>query len=277
MRAIIAENPGVGIGSEWIDDVVDEIAQLELDPFCGSPSPEFYLELKALLILGAKDGGGRGFWILDEKPSLFALALCHHSIHWRDGMKELRAKANSFICSMRKEAPLWMETPLFEPATYPIQAASDLGITSIFAALPLLARIHLLMFSQRGAGALMQATNYNMRNLGVNPKETAPILLSCGLCEATSDLSALNSVFSKESLIAELTRRSITFRKSWKKEQLLSALAVGAPEIIDEVARQEKAARIKTEFLAPLQSLANHAASLNEGFKLLCFAGKNAT
>ena len=67
MRAIIAANPGVGVGgptsSEWIADSVREILRIDFDRYCHSDNPDFVRELQALFILATKDGSGGEMWI----------------------------------------------------------------------------------------------------------------------------------------------------------------------------------------------------------------------
>jgi hypothetical protein len=118
----------------------------------------------------------------------------------------------------------------------------------------------------------MQSTTYKMRSLGLNPLETAPILLTSGVCELTSDLEAVAGVFSKTDLIAALEERHIVYRKSWTKAQLLEALASHAPDFIARAAEREKTVRVKAEFLPDLCTLSSYAHALQEHIKLLCFA-----
>jgi hypothetical protein len=272
MRCVIAGNPGLGIGPEWIDKSVDEIAVLDLTRYCEVDSPDFALELKSLFILGAKEGGGREFWLADEKPLLFSLALCCHDIRWLEGVDQLREKANRFIQRMRKDTPFWEDYPLFRPSEIEFPGnATDTA--SILLELPVLSRIQLLSFVERGAAPLMQATSYKMRNLGINPLETAPSLLASGLCELTADLEAVADVFSKSELVSVMDEKAVPYRKSWKKQQMLEVLATHAPDVIAQVAEREKTARIRTEYLPGLRSLSQFAYAMQENIKLLCFAG----
>jgi hypothetical protein len=272
MRAIIAGNPGLGIGPEWIDELVHEIAGLDFTRYYRCDNPDFTLELKALFILGAKEGGDREFWLADEKPLLFAFALCCHDIQWLDGMEQLRDKANRFIRRMRKDTPFWETYPLFGPSLVPPQSVNNSPVVSKLLALPLLSRIHVHFFAERGAGSLMQSTTYRMRSLGVNPRETAQILLESGICQPASDHEALAEVFSKNGLVAALDERAIPYRKSWGKRQLLGALSSHAPEFLAQVAERERTARIRPELLPDLRFLNSNAHKLQEGIKLLCFA-----
>lgn len=274
MRTVIAGNPGLGIGPEWIDQSVDELSNLDFGRYCHSGNPDFYLELKALFILGDKEGGGREFWLADGKPLLFALALCCHDIRWVEGLEQLREKANRFIRTMRKDTPFWDDYPLFRASSIELTSAmvSQMVLTPL-AGLPPLSRLHLLSFAERGSASLMQATTYKMRSLGLNPLETAPILLASGFCELAADLEAVADVFSKNDLISALDERAIPYRKSWKKLQLLEALGSQAPDFIAHVAEREKIVRIKPVLSAELRSLSTYAHAMQEHIKLLCFAG----
>lgn len=271
MRAVIAGNPGLGIGPEWIDQLVNEIATLDFSRYYRCDNPDFTLELKALFILGAKEGGDREFWLADEKPLLFAFALCCHDIQWLDNLEQLRQRANRFIRKMRKDTPFWETYPLFGRSLVGLHSINNSPVASKLLALPLLSRIHVQFFAERSAGSLMQSTTYKMRSLGVNPLETAQILLESGICQPASDHEALAEVFSKNDLVAALDKRAIPYRKSWKKEQLLEALSSHAPEFIAQVAERERTARVRLELLPDLRSLNSNAHKLQEGIKLLCF------
>ncbi len=272
MRAVIAGNPGLGIGQEWIDTSVDEIVSIDFASYCHSENPNFFLELKSLFILGAKEGGGREFWLADEKPLLFALALCCHEVQWLDGLEQLRGKANRFILEMRKDTPFWEDFPLFRASEIEYRPAMDSGVTSILSNLPLLTRLQLLSFAERGSAPLMQATTYNMRSLGLNPLESAPLLLASGICELTTELEAVSDVFSKSDLVSILDEKGVPYRKSWKRSQLLEVLGSHAPDVIAQVAGREKTVRIRSDVLSDLCLLRKYADAMQENIKLLCFA-----
>lgn len=272
MREVIAGNTGLGLGPEWIDRSVDEILNIDFGLYCNGINPDFFLELKALFILGAKEGGGREFWITDDTLILFSLALCSHDIHWSDELEKLQEKANRFIRKMRKDTPFWKEYPLFRTKVTRCSPSVSSQVKSAFMGLPLLSRLHLLSFVERGAASLMQSTNYKMRNLGLNPLETSTSLISSGFCELVTDLEVVVDIFSKNDLISILDERAISYRKSWKKLQLLETLNSHAPDFIVKIAEQEKTVRIKPEFISELRSLRMYANAIQENIKLLCFA-----
>jgi len=272
MRAIISGNPGFGIGPGWIDEKVNEIASIDFGRYCWCSNSDFALELKALFILSSKDGGQREFWLADEQPLLFAFALCCHDIQWLDGVEQLIERANFFIRKMRKDTPFWETYPLFDRSGIASYSINSPIVASLLMTLPLLSRIHLVSFAERGAASLPQSTNYKMRSLGINPLETAPILLKSGICEPASSVEVLVELFSKEDLIAALAERNITYRKSWKKGQLIEALNFHAPDFIVQAAEREGIARVKPEFLSELRLLSANAQMLQERIKLLCFA-----
>lgn len=276
MRAVLAANPGLGVGPGWIDKVVQEIAELDFSSFCASTNPDFQLELKALFILAAKAGGGREFWIADELPKLMAFALCHHEIRWGEGMTALTDSANLFVQKMRTDLSFWQNYPLFTSAV--VQApVTGTEVIAGLASLPVLSRIHLFSLVDRGSTGLMRCTTYPMRSLGINEAESAPVVLASGLCEATSAVDGLAQVLSKDNVIAALAQRNIPYRKSWKKGQLLAALAERAPEIVSEIAQREKTARIAPQAESPLRALFAYATTgLQHNIKLLCFVGKRS-
>jgi hypothetical protein len=273
MRAVIAANPGLGCGPDWIDESVDEVSRIDFGPYCHSSSENFLLELKALFILGAKEGSGRGFWLADEKPLLFALALCCHDIRWLEGLEQLRGKANRFIRRMRQDTPFWQDYPLFDASAIGYPSAPVTGVASTLTGLSVLSRVHLLRFAEWESGALMHATTSKMRSLGLNPLESAPRLLTSGICEFATDSETVAGAFSKNELISALDERAVSYRKSWGKTQLLEALRSSAPDFVAQVADREKVARVKPGSLPDLRLLRAYANEIHENMKLLCFAG----
>jgi hypothetical protein len=128
MRATIAGNPGLGIGPEWIDRSVREIAGIDFGHYCYSTGSGFLLELQALFILRAKGGGGREFWLADETSLLFAYSLCCHQIQWLESLEQLRDRANHFILRMRRDTPFWETYPLFDRVTVEQRSNDDCPI-----------------------------------------------------------------------------------------------------------------------------------------------------
>ena len=118
----------------------------------------------------------------------------------------------------------------------------------------------------------MQSTTYKLRNLGLNPIEVAPILLASGICELTTDLEAVEGLLTKNEILSILDDKSITYRKSWKKQKLMETLGTYAPDFIEKIAEKEKIVQVKPEYLYDLRSLRDYADSLQVPIKLLCFA-----
>jgi hypothetical protein len=271
MRALVAGNPGLGIGPDWIDECVNQVVRLNFDPYFRCDDPKFGLELKALFIIGAKDGGDRAFWLADEKPMLFALALCCHGIRWLDGLEELRERANCFINKMSKDTPFWQTYPMFGQLPLESRKAADLLVVPKILRLPLLSRVHLLSVADEGTAALMRSTTYPMRSLGVNPLETASALLDSGICEPVVDQDVCARVLSKDDLMAALEEGAVPYQKSWNKKRLLEILASQTPQFLVQTAEHEKTARVKSEFLSELRLLKSDAVQLGQRIKLLCF------
>jgi hypothetical protein len=271
MRAIIAGNPGLGVGPEWIDKSVDKIAEIDFGKYFTSTNPNIQLELKALFIIIAKDGGDLEFLILNQTPLFFAYALCCYEIQLLEEMNSLIEKANLFIKRMRRNAPAWRECPLFEYNSNEITLPNCISVKPMLLAMTPLSRIHLLYFAEKDSGPLMQATSYLMRSLGINPLETSELIISSGLCESATDLNSVAKALRKDDIIAVMDDKEITYRRTWKKEQLLEAINLKAPEFVAEVANREKIARIRPEFLDEVHSLIKYAHGLERQMKLLCF------
>ncbi len=276
MRAVLAGNPCLGAGPEWIDQAVHDIVEIDFDRFCQNTNADFVLELQALFILGTKDGGGSEFWITDDFPVFVASALCCHEIRWRSDLEELRERANRFIRRMRVDTPFWETYPLFDRVEVDDLQRQPSPLVGELCKLSPLTRVHLLDFADKGVGSLMRSTSYKMRSVGLNPLQTAPALLGSGICELTDDREALSFLWSKDELLSLLEARRIPCRKSWNKTRLLETLATQAPEVVAEAIDREKIARIRPDVLSETRSLRSYADALRAPMALLCFA-KRAT
>lgn len=82
MRAVIEGNPGLGIGSGWIDENINNILSIPFENYISFPSANAFPELKALFIVAAKGGGGREFLITEEIPRLISWACIAHHPSW---------------------------------------------------------------------------------------------------------------------------------------------------------------------------------------------------
>jgi hypothetical protein len=275
MTALVSGNPGLGIGLQWAGDEVAAVAAIDYDRYLESDDPDTVLEIKALFIVASKAGGGREFWLTDEKARLFSYALCCDRIHWLPAMTTLRDRANGFICSMWKDTPYWLDYPLFSESSWDIVPPDPHPSDALFNGLPIGARIHLLSLAEPkrgGQGSLLRGTTFAMRDLGVNSLQTADLLLASGLCEPVSDAGALEGVWSKDELIGFLQSAGVGYRRSWSKRQLLDAVAAGAPELVQQACTVARTASVKPEYFSFLQDRFNYAQALAKPLSLLFFA-----
>jgi hypothetical protein len=272
MNAIIARNPGLGIGPSWMDIQVNNIAEMDISRYYNCPNEDFILELKSLFIIRSKDGGGREFWLTDYTPLLFSYSLCCHQIQWLEKLTELKDKAENFIKSMKEDAPFWRTYQLPGQTKVPLPSEVDYPVVSTLCKLPPLSRLHLMSFVEKGSTSLMHSTVYSMRSLGLNAVQTAATILDSGLCEKAVDQEWLLKILSKNDLFAGLNERKISYKQSWKKAELLQALVSEAPDLLEQVAEREKIVRIKVECLPQLKSILAYANSLEAPLSYLCFA-----
>lgn len=272
MRAIITHNPGLGTGNGWIERSVDQIAEMDFSRYLKSDDQDFVLELKSLFIIRSKEGGGRGFWLADYSPLLFSYALCCHRILWLDSLSELKDKATKFIKTMKEDSPFWRTYKLPEQITTHKISEVESSVISNLGLLPLLTRMHLMSFVEKGTTSLMHSTSFSMRTLGLNPLQTAPIILASGICKQVVERESLLSILSRSDLITALAERNIPFEQSSGKAELLNVLGSKAPDVLQRAAEREEIVSIKDEFLPQLRSLLSYANSLEAPLSFLCFA-----
>ena len=121
------------------------------------------------------------------------------------------------------------------------------------------------------SGSLLRTTTYRMRNLGANPERTAIELRRGGLFVPSDSDEGLLDVWSKEDLVQACARAGVEYRKSWRKDRLLSALREKAPELVLEAREREGLVTLNPQFGGELRALAEYSTRLEDAFKLLCF------
>ncbi len=275
MVELVSGNPGLGGGPDWAVRDAIGVLGIPFERYVTSPDARVFSEIRALFALATKGGGGREFWVTDEKASLFSWALACHPIEWLPAMVELRDKANSFIREMRKDTPYWVDFPLFEDSAWGVPSIVATATDEYFNALPIGARIHLLSLVQPkkgGRDSLLKGTTFAMRDLGVNPRQTADLLLGSGFCSSVIEASALESVWTKDELISVLSVSGVDFRKSWNKARMLEELQKAAPESVQQACEQHRTAAVKPEYLGYLQERLNHANQAAKAVSLLFYA-----
>lgn len=274
MRGILAANPGLGIGPEWIDGVIKDVVGTDFHEYVTFDTPETELELKALFIIMGKEGGGREFFIADDsKAGLFSLALSSQRPVWRESMGALRDKANHFIREMAKDIPLWKDYPRFRSNCFRVDPPPVSSALIMIRKLSIAARIHLLDFARfRVSGSLPKSTTYAVRSLGLNPEETAREIVDSGLCVPTHEDAFLLRVWNRNDLIQACVKTGAEYRKSWKKEELFGVLRAKAPELIREALERENPVMLNPQFKAEICSLEECSRRLEDAFKLICFA-----
>src|SRR5207249_6307886 len=177
-------------------------------------SANAFPELKALFIVAAKCGGGREFLITGEIPRLISWACVVHNPSWSTQLHSLSKKANSWIAEMAKDTPYWQEYQTFD-VTGPPNAFIENELRSIILALSPAARLQLFYTVERGGGALLSLTNYQIRSLGTNIEDTSRELIDSGLVLSSSSKEAIESAYSKQELMELCETHGAPYRKSW--------------------------------------------------------------
>lgn len=270
MRAVIEENPGLGVGSEWIDDVVDNILSIQFQKYVSFLSASAIPELKALFIVASKGGGGRQFLITEEIPRLISWACIAHHPSWLPEVHSLARKANSWITKMAKDTHYWQEYEKFELKCLPTASLKN-ELRQIMLALSPAAKMQLLYIIEKGGGALPSLTNYQIRSLGINIQKTSKELIDSNLILPSDSKEAMESAHSKQELIELCENNGVTYRKSWNKEKLVSVLKENDLTLFSKIAKSKNLVSPNYERFPDLRNLLKIADEHQICFKLLCF------
>ncbi len=271
MHKIISVNPGLGIGSGWIDDEIKEIFNLNFKDYLNFSNPENYLNLKAMWIVFSKGGGGREFWITNDTCQLIAWAMCCNYPQFRMPMKKLIKKANQFIKKMAKDAPYWQDYPGFtidEVIVEPLKLKSS---NVRIAELSLSARIHLFYVLHKGGGSLPNLTNYSIRSFGIRTEVTTSEILDSQLLIESHEPASLANSLTKKELYDNCSKAMVNYRKSWNKVKLAQTLMQENNHYYSKLIEQMNIVDINPDYKKDLTELYTYAERLIPAFKVLCF------
>lgn len=270
LRGLLEANPGLGVGPEWINGLVDEVVQLPLADYVAFHSPDGMLELRALFLVASKEGGERPSWVSEHFQEFLATALACHEPLWLPPIENLVARANGFIHRMRREAPFWQEVSLFTMPGPP--TAIDGQFAGCLRTLSVAARLQVLFIARAGPLPLSRASDYFMRRMGLNPHVTAREIRNSDILVPVSGREALIALWGKDELLALCRKEHIDHQEGWKKARLLDVLLAHGVEMIEARLQSEPVLSLNPRFAAAAGGLREAAATLTQGMSLLCFA-----
>lgn len=267
---VLQSNPGLGLGPEWIDSIVNELVRTPFDRYVRFVGEKGVLEFRALFMVAAKDGGGREFAIASPVLRLFAQALACQLPTWRPEMQELAKRANSFIRKMRRDTPFWREFPLFKWAEPPTLTDSDFARS--LREVSVAARLQVLLIASIGPTPLSRASDYQMRNIGLHPLVTARELSKTELLVEVSGQERLWGLWGKGELLEVFEKRGVPHKKSWKKEKLIEVLVAECPDLVKERLSRDPVFVINPQYASAATQLIQYAEDTTSLVALLCFA-----
>lgn len=275
MRGVLEANPGLGVGPEWIDERIKEIASLDFKKYVHFENRDVYYQLKAMYIIAEKGGGGREFWLTEELPKLFSWSMCAFRPSWQAPIRDLAHRANCFIEEMAEDVAYWEDYPRLEKSEVQIDSPSKSQAQEKVKSLSPAGRMHLFYAVSRGGGSLPNLTNYPIRNLGIDVEATSREIVGSGLMSAAEDASVLMSSMTKKNLISACEKTGAEYYKSWNKADILDALKSDAPDYVKEKIEEMGAVTVNPSHENELQDLLSYAGELENSFKALFFIGKD--
>jgi hypothetical protein len=189
-------------------------------------------------------------------------------------IKDLIQKANNTIRKWSEDTDYWEDYPKFEAAMLNVSDPGESICRQKILSLSIGARLHLFQAISYGedGGSLPNSTDYATRSFGLNIPDTTKEILDSQLLIPSEDINDLQSCFSRKALLELCQEKNIDFKKSWNKQKLLSALEKGVPEFVRTTMKQLKIDSINPEYKDDLLSICSYLSSLENIYKLLCFA-----
>ncbi len=240
---VVEGNPGIGLGADGFREhwrrSARRLLHCPLDTYLRGGTKRAYVELRAALVLLLLHDSFGGFIMATDAPRYLATVMVPHRFE-PIGADLLAKRANAFIWTMRKDTPFWEHFPLFRtdvpsPWQSPPDPAAD-GFCVALRALPLGSRSHFFdviapLRSVKGSTPqrLDRASSYMTRKRGLDEAESAACLLRSGLLVGVQDQRAALRGMSAGQLMELLSTQGVAYRKSWKKEKLVSAILDECP------------------------------------------------
>lgn len=280
MRALISANPAlfVGIGGSssepprWTDAIVDQVADLSMDTYVRFTHDQKASNLRAFLILTAKEGGGIAFKLL-PRPEALASALLPDQPAWKAGMETLRERANRFLAEMKKDTPFWQDFEFFAPPSMPSPRLPTEGFTERLRSVPLGARVQFTYMAQRNRPlAARSTTDYFIRSFGFDAEDGIRELVTAGLIAAVDRPEAALGDVTREELIAAANAAGISSaKKSSKKVDVIRALIRDAHPVLDQLMIQHPVYEIRPQLAADVAAWLALVEDQASAVALLCF------
>lgn len=271
LAGIVEANPGLGTDGGWVNDELQQVVKAPLEKHIGFRDPDVYHQLRAMWIIAGKEGGDRGYWLIDRFPEYFALALSPYEMELKEPIYGLLKKANKFNREMRKMAVSWLDVPLIKPERLGIPPVRvNEGIEKV-RGLTIGARLHLFFAVAAGGGCLPRLTDYELRQFGIFIPDTSKEIINSGLLSLSNDTELLKKTMNKNDLAVACDKAAISYKKSWNKDKLLQALS-GSPAHLEALITEAQVVCLNPKHAGTLQALLTRAQQLEPVFRVLCFA-----
>ena len=270
MRGVIEGNPGLGIGSSWIDKSIDSIISVSYENYVKFIDPKGLYELKSLFIIASKNGGNSEFLITEEIPRLISWAcICHEPV-WSESLNNLATKANNWTAKMAEDNTYWSNYKKYEPNKIRTKQI-DKSLINAISSLSPSARLQLFFAVEKGGGSLDKLTNYKIRNLGINVIQTNKELIDSKLLVFSSSKKVIENSNSKKELIELCEAYKANYKKSWKKEKLVDALQDADKSCLEEISVSKNLVEPNYQSYPSLKDIVVIADTHRENYELLCF------
>jgi hypothetical protein len=279
MREIIKANPGLGTDSSWIEEEITKLLSIDFNRYVRFQPPEALYEFLAMVIVAAKEGGGREFWVGDDCkfPLFFAQALSAHGVAIGPDTERLIPKANKWLREITKEtaeagSSYWTSFELFSKGDLTVYSPPESATRARLRAMSVGARLHLFEAMAIGFGSLPQLPSCKLRNYGLDVAASTAEILNSGLVCHSSDYSKLPTGVSKSELFELCERHGVQTRKSWNAQRLFGVLQSQSPSALVNLTQAKDIVSANPEHYAALNHIQQCAAANRRFFQILCFA-----
>ena len=225
------------------NQLAHSIMVARLHHFLEDGEAEGYLDLRVTLIMLAAHETFSGFIMAGEAADFVAAVMLPHSFRLVDA-PTLIHRRNQFVADMGQGMDYWAcWAPLPVEAIRSPLPPPDAAFQAMLQALlplPLGSRAHAVdalrhLSADPGVPrSLTSLSRPETRRRGLDPAESARLIMQTGLVQAASDVEAWLAGWTRRDLMAFLSRCGVKAPKSWSKERLAESALGECPSAVRE-------------------------------------------
>ena len=274
-------NPGRGGTGEQLQRQYNQLARsimvARLDRFLEDGTAEGYLDLRVTLIMLGAHETFSGFIMAGEAADFVAAVMSPHSFRLVEA-PTLIERRNEFVAEMGQGMDYWacwapLPVEAIRSPLPPPDAAFQAMMRSLVR-LPLGSRAHAVdalrhLSADPGVPrSLTSLSRPETRRRGLDPVESARLLIQTGLVVPASDAESWLAGWTRRDLLTFLSQCGVKAPKSWSKERLAESALAECPSAVRERMDELGVVELAPEHAEPAGRLGSYIEDVKETWRV---------